>query len=129
MSTKKNKSVVSQALLEMDEITTAIKEESKKSISNLLSEAVVKAIRESCNEDDENDYEIEDAEKNDADIDVSGSDESAESEDNGDVISSETEEESEEMLNLQQNLKKTVRKHLKMVKTKKMNGISSHNIK
>ena len=97
MSTKKNKSVVSQALLEMDEITTAIKEESKKSISSLLSEAVVKAIRESCNEEnDENDYEIEDAEKNDADIDVSGSDESSESEDNGDVISSETEEESEE---------------------------------
>ena len=89
MSTKKNKSVVSQALLEMDEITTAIKEESKKSISNLLSEAVLNAIRENCNEEDD-DYVVED-EKNDADIDMSDSNESAETEVDGDVNDAEAE--------------------------------------
>ena len=46
MSTKKNKSMVSQALLEMEEITSAIKEESKKSLNALLSEAVRDAIKE-----------------------------------------------------------------------------------
>lgn len=85
MSTKNNKSVVSQALLEMDEITTAIKEESKKSISNMLSEAVVRALRESCNEEEDDDYEVEDSEKNDADIDMNNSNETTESELDGDV--------------------------------------------
>lgn len=58
MSTK-NKSIASQALLEMDAITSAIKEESKKSLNTLLSEAVKKALRESCNEEDD-DYEVQD---------------------------------------------------------------------
>lgn len=59
----KNKSFASKALLEMDEITSAIKEESKKSLSSFLNEAVKNALRESCNEDDEEkDYEIEEPE-------------------------------------------------------------------
>ena len=58
MSTK-NKSIASQALLEMDAITSAIKEESKKSINVLLAEAVKNALRESANEDDD-DYEVQD---------------------------------------------------------------------
>lgn len=59
----KNKSFASKALLEMDDITSAIKEESKKSLTSFLNEAVKNALRESCNEDDdENDYEVEDPE-------------------------------------------------------------------
>lgn len=65
MSTK-NKSVATQALLEMDSITSAIKEESKKSIKNLLKESVAQALRESCeNEEDEDKPEIYN--ENDAD--------------------------------------------------------------
>lgn len=56
MSTK-NKSIASQALLEMDAITSALKEESKNTISNLLTEAVKNALRESANEEDE--YEVQ----------------------------------------------------------------------
>jgi len=59
MSTK-NKSIASQALLEMDAITSAIKEESKKSMKSLLSEAVKTALRESCDEEDDKDYEVQD---------------------------------------------------------------------
>ena len=67
MSTKNKKSTLTQALLEMEEITSAIKEESKKSLNALLSEAVRDAIREGCNEEDEEDaYEVVDYEKNDA---------------------------------------------------------------
>lgn len=67
MSTKNKKSTLTQALLEMEEITSAIKEESKKSLNALLSEAVRDAIREGCNEEDEEDaYEVVDDEKNDA---------------------------------------------------------------
>lgn len=58
MSTK-NKNIASQALLEMDAITSAIKEESKKSLNALLSEAVKNALRESCDEDDDKDYEVQ----------------------------------------------------------------------
>ena len=57
MSTK-NKSIASQALLEMDAITSAIKEESKNSINLLLTEAVKNALRESANEDDD-EYEVQ----------------------------------------------------------------------
>lgn len=64
MSTK-NKSVAAQALLEMDSITSAIKEESKKSIKNLLKESVAQALRESCEEDDDDKPEIYN--ENDAD--------------------------------------------------------------
>lgn len=84
MSTKNKKSVVSQALLEMDEITSAIKEESKKSIKNLLSEAVREALREGCEEEEEKDYEIEDEEQNDAQDDIENSDMSDDSNVEGD---------------------------------------------
>ena len=63
MSTK-NKNIASQALLEMDAITSAIKEESKKSMKSLLSEAVKSALRESCDEEDEKDYEVQDENEN-----------------------------------------------------------------
>ena len=84
MSTKNKKSVVSQALLEMDEITSAIKEESKKSIKNLLSEAVREALREGCEEEEEKDYEIEDEEQNDAQDNIESSDMSDDSNVEGD---------------------------------------------
>lgn len=58
----KNKSFASKALLEMDDITSAIKEESKKALTSFLSESVINALRESCDEDDEKDYEIEEPE-------------------------------------------------------------------
>ena len=46
------KSVSSQALLEMNEIKNAIKEESKNTIKTMLSEAVKEALRESIDDDD-----------------------------------------------------------------------------
>ena len=66
MSTNNKKSTLTQALLEMEEITSAIKEESKKSLNALLSEAVRDAIRKSCNEAEEDEYEVVDDENNDA---------------------------------------------------------------
>ena len=51
------KSISSQALLEMNEIKNAIKEESKNTIKAMLSEAVKNALRESI-EDDDDDMEI-----------------------------------------------------------------------
>lgn len=60
MSTKNNKNLATQALMDMEKITAAIKEESKKSLSLLLNEAVKNALRESCNEEDDKDYEVED---------------------------------------------------------------------
>ena len=69
MSTKNKKSIASQALLDMDAITNAIKEESKKSISLLLSEAVKDALREGCEkEEEEKDYDVIDDETTDAKI-------------------------------------------------------------
>lgn len=67
MSTKNKKSIASQALLDMDAITNAIKEESKKSISLLLTEAVKDALREGCEkEEEEKDYDVIDDETTDA---------------------------------------------------------------
>lgn len=68
MSTKNKKSVAAQALLEMDNIISEIKEESKKSLNVILSEAVRNALREGCcdEDEDEKDYEVIDDEKNDA---------------------------------------------------------------
>jgi hypothetical protein len=66
MSTKNNKSVVSQALLEMDAITSAIKEESKNTLNTFLAEAVRNVLREGCEEEDEKDYDVID-EKDNAD--------------------------------------------------------------
>jgi len=56
------KSISSQALLEMNEIKNAIKEESKNTIKAMLSEAVKDAIRESIDDDDD-DMEILDDDK------------------------------------------------------------------
>ena len=63
MSKKDN--IASQALLEMDGIVSAIKEESNSTLKGLLAEAVKDALRESCCEDDEEekDYEVVDDEK------------------------------------------------------------------
>ena len=47
------KSISSQALLEMNEIKNAIKEESKNTIKAMLSEAVKNALRESVEDDDD----------------------------------------------------------------------------
>lgn len=65
MSVKNNKGVAAQALLEMDSIVSAIKEESKKTLGGMLNEAVKNALRESVEDDDEKDYEVIDDE-NDA---------------------------------------------------------------
>ena len=56
------KSISSQALLEMNEIKNAIKEESKNTIKAMLSEAVKNALRESIDDDDD-DMEILDDDK------------------------------------------------------------------
>ena len=66
MSVKNNKGVAAQALLEMDSIVSAIKEESKKTLGSMLNEAVKSALRESVEDDDEKDYEVVDDEQNDA---------------------------------------------------------------
>ena len=59
MSTSKNKkAVIAEALLDVDNITSTLKEESKNIISNLLKEGVKNALRESIDED-EKDYEIQ----------------------------------------------------------------------
>lgn len=60
------KSVAAQALLEMDTIVSALKEESKKTLGNMLNEAVKDALRESVEDDDDKDYEVIDSEKDDA---------------------------------------------------------------
>lgn len=59
-TTNKNKKSISETLLEMDELTKAIKKESKETISQLLSEAVKDAINGAIGDEDEDDYEIED---------------------------------------------------------------------
>ena len=58
-TTNKNKNSISETLLEMDELTKAIKKESKETISQLLSEAVKGYLNEAICED-EDEYEIED---------------------------------------------------------------------
>ena len=86
MSTNNKKSTLTQALLEMEEITSAIKEESKKSLNALLSEAVRDAIRESCNEDEGEEYEVTDDEKNDAIDTENETDDTASLEDEGEAV-------------------------------------------
>ena len=66
MGTNNKKSLSAQALLDMDSVVSAIKEESKKTISGLLTEAVKGALRESVEDDDEKDYEVVDDEKDGA---------------------------------------------------------------
>lgn len=86
MSAKNKKSVASQALLEMDAITSAIKEESKNTLNTLLAEAVRNALREGCEEEEDKEYDIVDDE-NDTDDNNENSNEDAKSDvdENGDV--------------------------------------------
>lgn len=66
MSTKTNKkNVAADALLEMENIKSAIKEESKNTISALLKEEVKNYLREAIDDDDddEKDYEIQGGEE------------------------------------------------------------------
>lgn len=64
MSTGNKKNIASKALLDMDTIMSAIKEESKKSLKSLLNEAAVDALREACKEDEEDDVEIYNGDEN-----------------------------------------------------------------
>lgn len=61
-TTKKNKKSISETLLEMDNLSNAIKEESKETLALLLSEAVKGYMNEAIidGEEEEDDYEIED---------------------------------------------------------------------
>lgn len=75
----KTKNSLASALLEMEDIKNAIKEESKNTLKTMLSEAVKDALRESCDEEDDDDYEVVDSEENDAKSDMSNDDEKSES--------------------------------------------------
>ena len=88
MSTKNKKSVVSQALLEMDAITSSIKEESKNTLNTLLAEAVRNVLREGCEEEEDKEYDIVDDDKDDADENEDGTQEAAKT----DVDEDETDE-------------------------------------
>jgi hypothetical protein len=69
MSKKNNTNLATKALLEMDEITAAIKEGSKKTLNALLAEAVKDALREKCNETEEEDeYEVQGDEESTNDV-------------------------------------------------------------
>lgn len=61
MSNHNKNTIAKKALMEMDDITAALKEESKKSLNVLLTEAVKNALREECEDDD--DCEILDGDK------------------------------------------------------------------
>lgn len=63
MSTNNKNTWASQALLEMDSITSAIKEESKNTLNIFLAEAVRNALREGCEEEEDKEYDIVDDEK------------------------------------------------------------------
>ena len=102
MSTNK-KSTASQALLDMDNIIAAIKEESKKSLGTMLNEAVRDVIREECNEDDDeytvldndNDTEndaVDNDENNSEDTVDGGTDDAQQNSDNTDVQADNTDE-------------------------------------
>ena len=83
MSTKNNKNIASQALLEMESLKDSIKEESKNALKSMLAEAVKDALRESVEDEEEKDYEVvDDGEKDAEDND---SDEPKDSEESGDV--------------------------------------------
>ena len=77
MSTKNKKNLASQALLEMDAITSAIKEESKNTLNTLLAEAVRNALREGCEEEEDKEYDIVDDEQNDAEENENETDDAA----------------------------------------------------
>jgi hypothetical protein len=83
MSTKNNKNIASQALLEMESLKDSIKEESKNALKSMLAEAVKDALRESVEDEEEKDYEVVDDEEKDAED--NDSDEPKDSEKSGDV--------------------------------------------
>ena len=111
---KNKKKTVSEALLEMDKVSKAIKEESKSTLSSLLSEAVKDYLKEEIGADDEeekdeDDYSIEDestetesddetsVETEDADeFGVDGDDEDMEDSEESDVKDMEDSEESDD---------------------------------
>ena len=80
MSAKEKKNnTVSQALMDMDSITSAIQEESRKSLNLLLTEAVKNYLQEKCESEEEeepkeSDYEIVEPEKDESTV---GDDENA----------------------------------------------------
>ena len=55
---KKNKNITSEALLEMNSLKEAIKEESKNTLRTMLGEAVKDVLRESIEDEEEDDYEV-----------------------------------------------------------------------
>lgn len=57
MSTKNKRNIASQVLMDMDTITSAIKEESKRTIDALLTEAVRSALREECEKEEKDENE------------------------------------------------------------------------
>ena len=87
MSTKNKKNLASQALLEMDAITSAIKEESKNTLNTLLAEAVRNALREGCEEEEDKEYDVVDDEQNDAEENENETDDAAKTDvdEDGDV--------------------------------------------
>lgn len=101
--TNKNKKTVSEALLEMDKVSQSLKENSKATLSALLSEAVKNYMTEAIGEeeDDEEEYSIEDdtteneVETDNAEVD-SAEDEDSEEETEFDAEDMEDKEASEE---------------------------------
>jgi len=63
MSNHNKNTIAKKALMEMDDITAALKEESKKSLNVLLTEAVKNALREECEDDEDCDYEVLDGDE------------------------------------------------------------------
>ncbi len=59
MSSVKDKNIVSEAMIDMENIKKAIKEESKQTIANLLNETVKNSIREAIEDDEKEDKATE----------------------------------------------------------------------
>ena len=96
-TTNKNKKItVSEALLEMDKVSKALKEESKNTLSTMLAEAVKNYIKEEISEDEEKEeeYSIED---DTVENDVDGDDASNDEEDAEKVDAEESDSNKEEM--------------------------------
>ena len=78
MSAKNKKSVAAEALMEMDSIKSALKEESKSTIQSLLQETVKDFMNKSIDDDDD-DMEIQDDEKETTDDGFEGGESGSES--------------------------------------------------
>lgn len=84
-TTNKNKKTVSEALLEMDKVSKSLKENSKATLSSLLSEAVKEYMKEAIGDDeemeDDEEYSIEDdATENESEMDDTSVEEPMETE-------------------------------------------------